>query len=182
MLARTAFILSIGLTIQAATQESKPALAGAATAKTTEPAKAAEATAALESSKKVIAGFAVAEFTIDNAKKAGASDDYVASFKANLAKRLAERKHTETLAKGRLEIRLDKVVVVSNFKRSMMGVLAPPDLFAATVRVLDEKGQEAALVTIPETKVMASTFGTNWDKLLGLEGAALVYKTLFAEK
>lgn len=140
------------------------------------------AVAAGEVSKAAPSGFQFREFKLSNEKKAGASADYVESFKQSLAKRLVERKDAEGLPTGKLEIRFDKVVVVGSFKRGMLGVLAPSDSFAATLRVLDDKDRELAVITIPETKVMASTVGTNWDKMLGIEGAGLVFKTLFPEK
>ena len=115
-----------------------------------------------------------------NTKEAGAPDAYVEAFRSELSKRLAETPLSGLAAGGTVEIRFDKVSIQGDVVRGKDGDPIPRNLFAATVRLLDDKGMELSIYVIPETQLRGDTLRLDTQKLLGVEGAAIVYKKMFA--
>lgn len=139
-----------------------------------EPASAAE---------HAIANFSLSKIRLTNTQEAGVPAATAEAFAAELTRRLAERAanepSSEGTASGTVEVRFDKLTVQGDFTRGKEGDPIPRDLFAATVRVLDNDGQEISIHVIPETQLRGDKLAIDPNRLLGVEGAAVVYRKLF---
>lgn len=142
---------------------------------------------AARESEAIIANFSLSNIKLTNTRESGATDDTVRAFEGELSRRLAERMATSgsdpTIPpksdKGTVEVRFDKVIVQGDMVRGKEGEPIPQDMFAATVRVLDSAGQEVSLYIIPETQIRGDRLIIDNNRLLGVEGAAIVYRRLF---
>lgn len=166
------------------------ALAGAALADApappavaTEPAPLVATEPAAKSAETAIANFSLSKIKLTNTFEAGVPEATAEAFAAELARRLAERAAhepgSEGQSKGTVEVRFDKLTVQGDFTRGKEGDPIPRDLFAATVRVLDDAGQEISIHVVPETQLRGDKLAIDPNKLLGVEGAAIVYRKLF---
>lgn len=137
----------------------------------------------VDAAKQAIARFSLSNIRLSNPRESGWSEATTQAFEAELAKRLAERETTETAgemtSKGTVEVRFDTLTVQGDFTRGKEDQPIPRDLFAATVRILDDAGQEISIHVIPETQIRGERLNIDPSKLLGVEGAAIVYRKLF---
>ena len=153
-----------------------PGLAGANEAADTAATETAKSEAA---AKAAVDQLNFSGIKLRNAKEAGAPAAYVEAFRSELSKRLAEKPLTGAAAGGTVEVRFDKVSIQGDVVRGKEGDPIPRDLFAATVRVFDDKGEELSIYVIPETQLRGDNLRLDTQKLLGVEGAAIVYRRMF---
>lgn len=155
----------------------------AALAESSAPSAAAPAEQAAEAA---IAHFSLSGIKLTNTTEAGVPPATAEAFEAELARRLAERAageaSSEATGKGTVEVRFDKLTVQGDFTRGKEGDPIPRDLFAATVRVLDDAGQQISIHVIPETQLRGDKLAIDPNRPLGVEGAAIVYRKLFGGK
>lgn len=133
-----------------------------------------------------IANFSLSNIMLTNAAEAGVTPSTAEAFETELARRLAERAaskpSSEATAKATVEVRFDTLTVQGDITRGKDGDPIPRDVFAATVRVLDDAGHQISVHVIPETQVRGDKLAVDPNRPLGIEGAAIVYRRLFGAK
>ena len=168
--------LSILLLCAASGVHAEPAATGAPEEKAG--ISAVEAARSAEAAKAAIARLSLANIRLANTGEVGLPERGVEAFRSELARKFGQLPNDEKYGNATVEVRFDKVRITGDIVRGKEGEPIPPNLFAATVRVLDNAGQEISVYVIPETQFSIDKLAIDREKLFGIEGAAIVYRRL----